>query len=106
MDELKKRLKEIKEIDRDIHEPARLLILFILENVKECDFNFLLKETGLTKGNLSFHLYKLEEKGIIEIKKGFKDKKPRTIYRLTKKGKEEFKKYIERNKRIFRDVKF
>ena len=54
-------LEHPPELDPLIHEPARLAILTVLSSVKEGDFTFLLRATGLTKGNLSSHLSKLED---------------------------------------------
>ena len=52
-------LRSVTELNRLIHEPARLLIVAILSSVASADFLFLQRETGLTKGNLSAHLSKL-----------------------------------------------
>jgi len=82
-------------IDRLIHEPARLLIITHLAAVKEADFIYLLRMTGLTKGNLSTHLTKLEEGGYVEITKTFEGKMPRTIAKLTKGGRAALKSYAE-----------
>ena len=51
----------MNDVDRIIHEPARLAIMALLSGAEQVDFLFLLRETGLTKGNLSSHLAKLEE---------------------------------------------
>ena len=48
-------LRGVTDLDRLIHEPARLLIVTILASVVSADFLFLQRETGLTKGNLSAH---------------------------------------------------
>ena len=50
-------------LDRLIHEPGRLAILTVLSSVRDADFVFLQRATGLTKGNLSSHLTKLEDAG-------------------------------------------
>lgn len=96
-------LREIASLDRVIHEPARLLLMTILSAVESTDFLFLQRETGLTKGNLSAHLSKLEEAGYVEIKKTYKGKLPLTICKLTKSGikafglyREQMTKFIER----------
>jgi DNA-binding transcriptional ArsR family regulator len=73
-------------LDRLIHEPARLAIMTVLSSVKAADFVFLQRATGLTKGNLSSHLTKLEEAGLVEIEKRFVMKKPNTNVALTAKG--------------------
>ncbi|BBB47050.1 winged helix-turn-helix domain-containing protein [Pelolinea submarina] len=84
---------EIASLDRLIHEPARLAILSVLYAVKEADFLFLLRETGLTKGNLSTHLSKLEAAGYIEIEKGYVGKLPQTLCRMTEQGRRAFDDY-------------
>ena len=63
--------RNITDLDRLIHEPARLAIMAILYAAEEADFLFLLREAGLTKGNLSAHLSRLEEAGYVEIEKTF-----------------------------------
>jgi DNA-binding transcriptional ArsR family regulator len=81
------------DLDRIIHEPARLLIVALLAGVKEADFLWIQRESGLTKGNLSSHLGKLEEAGYVEIEKTYKGKVPLTLLRLTKQGKAAFDSY-------------
>lgn len=81
------------EVDRVIHEPARLLIVALLSGAKEADFLFLQRETKLTKGNLSSHLIKLEEAEYIEIEKTFRGKIPLTLVRLTANGRVAFQGY-------------
>ena len=75
-------------LDRLIHEPGRLAILTVLSSVRDADFVFLQRATGLTKGNLSGHLTKLEEAGLVEIEKRFVRKKPNTNVALTAVGKQ------------------
>lgn len=83
----------IGRIDRMVHEPARLLILAHLYVLENADFIFLMRQTGLTRGNLSSHLSKLEGAGYVEIKKEFIDKIPRTLLRLTRQGRDAFRAY-------------
>jgi len=87
--------REITKVDRVIHEPARLAVMALLYGTKEADFLFIQRQTGLTKGNLSVHLSKLEEAGYIEIEKRFLGKKPQTLCRLTSKGRIAFERYLE-----------
>lgn len=81
------------EIDRIVHEPARLKIMAYLYVVDSADFVFLLSHTGLTWGNLSSHMSKLEDAGYIEVKKDFRDKRPHTMLTLTDKGRSAFEVY-------------
>jgi DNA-binding transcriptional ArsR family regulator len=86
-------LRSVTEVDRLIHEPARLLIVTILSAVASADFLFLQRETGLTKGNLSAHLSRLEEAGYVKIEKTFKGKLPLTVCKLTVAGKKALTQY-------------
>lgn len=80
-------------LDRVIHEPARLKIMTHLYVVESGDFTYLMRSTGLTRGNLSSHMSKLEEAGYIEVEKKFIERKPLTMLRLTKEGREAFLNY-------------
>lgn len=75
------------KIDRIIHEPVRLRILSILIGVDVADFNFFLSTLGLSRGNLSSHMEKLERASYVEVEKGFKGKIPHTDYRITEDGR-------------------
>ena len=86
-------LRSLTELDRLIHEPARLLIVTILSTVESVDFLFLQRETDLTKGNLSAHLSKLEDAGYVSIEKTFKGKLPLTVCKLTESGRQAFEGY-------------
>jgi DNA-binding transcriptional ArsR family regulator len=92
--------RELKEIDRTIHEPARLMIVTILSAVEEADFLYLLKATDLTKGNLSSHLSRLEKVGYVDIVKSFVGKTPRTVCRLTNEGEVAFETYRKQMKKV------
>ena len=81
------------DIDRVIHEPARLQIVGLLNGVKQADFLWLLNESGLTKGNLSSHIARLEEAGYIEVEKTFRGKIPLTLLSLTGAGRTAFSAY-------------
>jgi DNA-binding transcriptional ArsR family regulator len=85
----------MNEVDRVIHEPARLAIMALLSGAEEVDFLFLMRETELTKGNLSSHLAKLEEAGYVEIEKTFRGKIPLTLIRITKTGRKALDGYRE-----------
>jgi DNA-binding transcriptional ArsR family regulator len=103
-DSATERLQPIAEIDRLIHEPARLMILATLYVVESADFIFLMRQTGLTWGNLSSHLSKLEEAGYVEIEKEFKGKKPHTMLRLTDEGRAAFRDYRQSMKQVLDGV--
>jgi len=94
----------INSIDRVIHEPARLMILAYLYVVESADFLFLMRQTGLTRGNLSSHLSKLEAAGYVAINKEFVDKIPRTLLSLTDSGREAFRIYKQNMKQVFEDL--
>ena len=79
--------EQLANLDRRVHDPARLSILTALSACERADFLFLQRITGLTKGNLSSHLSKLEEAGLVETEKRFVNKKTQTLVRLTDEGR-------------------
>jgi DNA-binding transcriptional ArsR family regulator len=83
----------MNDLDRVIHEPARLLIVALLAGVKEADFLWVQRESALTKGNLSSHLTKLEETGYVEVEKTYRGRIPLTVLRLTRQGRTAFEAY-------------
>ena len=87
-------------LDRLIHEPGRLAILTVLSSVNTGDFVFLQRTTGLTKANLSSHLTKLEEAGLVEIHKRFVGKKPNTKVALTAVGKQRIARHWDQLERL------
>ncbi len=93
-------LRGLTDVDRLIHEPARLMIITILSAVERTDFLFLLNETGLTKGNLSAHLAKLEDAGYVMIEKTYRGKIPQTLCSLTDAGRAAFEQYRRQLKNI------
>ena len=96
-------LSALVEIDRLVHEPARLAVMALLYVVESADFIFLMNQTGLTWGNLSAHMSKLEEAGYIEVVKSFKGKRPNTTLQLTVQGRQAFRRYALQMKQAFRD---
>jgi len=93
-------LRNLIDVDRIIHEPARLMIVAILSAAAEADFLYLLKATNLTRGNLSSHLSRLEEAGYVEIEKTFAGKMPRTVCRLTEAGQASLEAYRRQMKSV------
>lgn len=97
-------LMPLSQIDRLVHEPARLLIMAYLYVVEAADFLFLERQTGLTRGNLSSHLSKLEGGGYVDIQKEFVDKKPHTMLQLSEQGREAFKNYRKQMQQVLNDL--
>jgi DNA-binding MarR family transcriptional regulator len=98
-------LRSLSDVDRLIHEPSRSVILAILAAVESADFLYLQRETGLTKGNLSVHLSKLEEAGYINIEKTYRGKIPLTLCRITEKGRKAFDAYRNQLKQFVENTK-
>lgn len=86
-------IRNLAKLDRLIHEPSRLAIMAVLSACENADFTYLLQATGLSKGNLSAHLSKLEAGGYIQITKKFKGKYPSTVSALTPAGRRAFEAY-------------
>lgn len=97
-------MQVLADVDRTIHEPARLMILAYLSVVESADFLFIANQTGLTRGNLSSHMTKLEQAGYVEIKKEFVDRIPRTLLRITKSGRKAFRAYKKNMMQVLRDL--
>lgn len=83
----------MSEIDRLIHEPARLSLMSSLYVVEEADFVNLSARTGISAGNVSSHIAKLEAAGYVSVTKEFVGRRPRTTYRLTEAGRRAFDDY-------------
>jgi len=94
----------LADVDRLIHEPARLMIMAVLYVVESVDFTFLMNQVGLTWGNLSSHVSKLEEAGYVAVEKTFQGKKPHTMFRLTDAGRTAFRTYRQSMMQLFEDM--
>jgi DNA-binding MarR family transcriptional regulator len=92
--------EHMARIDKLIHEPSRYTLMAYLYVVEVADFLFLLHQTGMTWGNLSTHLSKLEAAGYVIIEKEFLGKKPHTTVRLTDRGRNAFEEYRGNMKRV------
>ena len=92
------------DIDKLIHEPARLKIMAQLYVVEKADFLFIMRQTGMTQGNVSGHLTKLESAKYIKVKKGYAGKRPQTMLSLTERGRIAFKDYIHNMRQMLKDL--
>ena len=77
----------IPEVDGFVHELARLRLLAFLSVLRKADFVYLLRHSGLSRGNLSVQMSKLSDEGLVDIDKTFVNNRPRTEYALTRKGR-------------------
>ena len=85
------------DLDETIHQPARLRIMSLLVSLASHDrlaYGFVQKHLGLTPGNLTTHLRKLEDAGYIAITKEFQGAKPRTWVEATPAGRDAFAGYL------------
>lgn len=97
-------LSLLNEIDRLVHEPARLLMMSVLYVVENADFTFIMNQTGMTWGNLSAHMSKLEEAGYLNVEKTFKSRRPYTLLSLTKEGRDAFRAYRKKMLQLMDDL--
>ncbi len=93
------------ELDRLIHERVRLGIVSALAAEESLSFGDLKKILGTSDGNLSVHARKLQEAGYIKVTKGFEDRKPKTAYRLTPKGRRALETYLERMEALLSEAR-
>ena len=94
----------LQSVDKLIHEPARLNIMAHLYVVESADFLFIMRQTGLTFGNLSAHMAKLEQAGYLTVIKKFVGKKPHTMLQLTNKGKHAFEHYRKQMQQFYKNL--
>ena len=92
------------DIDRTIHSPARLMVMTYLYAVESADYIFLQNLTGLTWGNLSSHLTKLEDEGYVAIEKEIIGKKPHSMVHLTEAGQQAFQHYKQSMQQVLNDL--
>lgn len=86
---------DYQQLNDVIHSRIRLAVMALLITVEEAEFNFLKEKVHATDGNLSVHLKKLEEAEYVSVKKEFSERKPRTAYSLTRKGRKAFEAYLD-----------
>lgn len=94
----------MQEIDRLVHEPARLRVLTLLSGVQEADFTFILRALQMTNGNLSVHVRKLEEAGYVSMTKAFVGRVPNTMFSITTRGRRALEKYWQSLDELRRDA--
>ena len=99
-------VKSSANVDRIIHEPARFNIMAYLSVIQSADFTFLQTQTGLTWGNLSSHINKLETAGYVVVEKEFVGKKPHTMLHLTDKGRVAFSDYRKNMRKALNTLPF
>lgn len=87
-------VQALLELDRVVHEPARLAILTVLAAAEEVEFKFLEAVLGLTRGNLSSHVSKLEAAGYLRVSKAFRERVPVTSYRISPEGRRALEAYL------------
>ncbi|MGM9701647.1 MAG: winged helix-turn-helix domain-containing protein [Prevotella sp.] len=91
----------MKELDPLLHSQLRLAVMSILLTVDEADFVYLKTKTGATAGNMSVQIDKLAAAGYIETTKDSTKVKPRTVCRMTEKGREAMRAYVDSLKSYF-----
>jgi len=94
----------MREIDRLVHEPARLRVLTLLAGVKEADFTFILRALQMTNGNLSVHMRRLEEARYVSMTKTFVGRLPNTVFSITTRGRGALEKYWQTLDELRRDA--
>lgn len=85
----------LPQLNALLHSELRLGVMSILYASEQADFTYLREQTGSTAGNLSVQIDKLTKAEYIEVEKGFRGKMPRTICRITDRGRAAFEEYVE-----------
>jgi DNA-binding transcriptional ArsR family regulator len=97
--------EELAGLDRLVHEPARLAILAALRACTSADFVYLRRLTGLSDGNLSRHLAKLQDAGLVLVTKRFVGRTPNTVVELTSQGRASIDQHARRLLELFDAVR-
>ena len=97
-------LSSLSGINRVLHEPVRLQIAALLYTLESAEFIFVMNQLGLTWGNLSAHLSKLEDAGYVQVIKGYKGKRPQTMLNLTREGRDAFREYTHAMRELFKNL--
>ena len=97
-------LAGLADLDKLVHEPARLAVMALLYVVDSASFTFVMNQTGLTWGNLSTHLSKLEAAGYLAVEKSFVGKRPNTDLSLTPVGRAAFSEYVTKMKQVLEEL--
>ena len=84
-----------KPLDPRLHSELRLAVMSMLIDIEEAEFPYIREQTGATAGNLSVQIEKLSAAGYIEVEKTYKGRRPCTLCRITPKGIEAFRQYVE-----------
>ncbi len=98
-------VRRAPSLDPLIHERVRLGIVTALSGSDRLSFTELRDGLGVTDGNLSVHARRLEEAGILECRKTFVDRVPRSEYRLTTRGRAAFATYLFRLESVIRSAR-
>jgi DNA-binding MarR family transcriptional regulator len=97
-------LDDILEIDKVVHEPARLMLMAMLRVVRRADFVFLQGQTGLTAGNISSHIKKLANAGYVVVEKSFVDNRPQTMLSLSPAGRAALRRYLRTMRVVLEEI--
>jgi len=84
-------------LNETIHQSTRLRIMTLLVSRSESDrvaYGFIQQTLGLTGGNLTIHLRKLEDAGYLSTTKEFLERIPRTWVEATPEGRRAFTEYL------------
>lgn len=95
----------VPELDRLIHERLRLAIVSALAANESLTFSDLKRLLETTDGNLSIHARKLEEAGYIQCGKFFEGRVPKTVYKLTREGRQALNRYLDHMEALIRAMR-
>lgn len=92
--------RELSALDKLVHEPHRFAILHVLARIEKADYAYLQRITGLTMGALAAHIGRLEDAGLIEVRKEFVLRRPKTWVLATQAGERAVEEHWQRLEKI------
>jgi DNA-binding MarR family transcriptional regulator len=93
------------ELDDDIVNAKRLMIMTTLFIFREMTEGELARTTGLSWGSLSTHLKRLESKGYVERRKRITSKGVRTVVKITERGYEKYREEVKKLNELLKGVR-
>jgi DNA-binding MarR family transcriptional regulator len=83
-----------RDLDPHLVAPKRFVTLAHLNQVEQADYPALIESTGMSTADLSKIVRDLEERGLVEVTKGRKNRYGHTLIRLTAEGERQFRQLL------------
>jgi DNA-binding MarR family transcriptional regulator len=97
-------MSDTSDFNEVFSSKIRLGIMTLLVTTAGVDFTVLKNRLNMTDGNLGAHMRVLEDKGYVQVEKGFFGRRPKTTYTLTDDGRTAFLDHLHHLEMIIRSL--